>query len=192
MSDRGPELHDLVGELEPAEGDRLRAAHALLVAAGPPPELSARLAAPPAVLPVSQPRRSRWSTLALAAALALGVFALGVAVGNRADDAGTFDVVSMTGTASAPDASASLELFDADTAGNWPMELRVEGLAPSDGGQPYELWLTRDGMPHALCGSFFVEADGETTVPMNAPYKLLDFDSWVIVERGSEDVLLTT
>jgi hypothetical protein len=37
-----------------------------------------------------------------------------------------------------------------------------------------------------------VEPDGTTVVPMNAPYKLRDFDAWVVVEEGSTTPLLTT
>ena len=98
----------------------------------------------------------------------------------------------MTGTAEAPRASASLEIFDADAAGNWPMEISVEGLAPSASGQPYELWLTKGGKLVAFCGSFRAEVDGTTVVPMNAPYKLKEFDGWVVVEEGTIVPILET
>ena len=64
-------------------------------------------------------------------------------------------------------ATAELELFEKDEAGNWPMELRVCGLPAGR----YELWLTRDGKLAEPCGAFAVAA-GETTVPLNAPYRL--------------------
>ena len=54
------------------------------------------------------------------------------------------------------------------------MELRVSGLEPGT----YELWLTRDGALEAPCGAFVV-AEGETTVPLNAPYVLKDFEKEV-------------
>jgi hypothetical protein len=72
------------------------------------------------------------------------------------------------------------------------MEIRVRGLGPSASGRPYELWLTSGGEPGALCGSFLAEADGTTVVPMNAPYRLKEFDGWVVVEEGSTTPLLTT
>jgi hypothetical protein len=35
-------------------------------------------------------------------------------------------------------------------------------------------------------------AGGETTVPLNAPFKLREFDGWVVVPAGSETPVLTT
>jgi hypothetical protein len=130
--------------------------------------------------------------IALAAALGVVVFAVGVLVGDRGDRPGTFEVVTMTGTAYTTGVRASLTIFDADEAGNWPMELEVDGLVSSSGGRPYELWLTRGGKLAAQCGSFLAEGDGTTTVPLNAPYKLKEFDGWVVVVEGSTSPLLTT
>ncbi|HSI97123.1 MAG TPA: anti-sigma factor [Gaiellaceae bacterium] len=194
MSERRPDFDELVGsDIGAGERERLLRAHEALASVGPPPELSPRLSVPPATeAPRIERRRKPWRAAALVAALAVTVFAIGVAVGDRADGPGTFEVLAMTGTESAPQASASLEVFDADAAGNWPIELSIADLPPTDSGRPYELWLTRDGVPYALCGSFLAEPDGTTTVPMNAPYKLTEFDAWVIVEQGSEEVLLTT
>jgi hypothetical protein len=150
------------------------------------------LAAPPTSASVyAFPRRQRFLA-ALAAALAVALFAIGFLLGDRSNEPGTFDVVTMSGVGPAAEASASLEIFDVDEAGNWPMELRVAALTPSASGKPYELWLTRDGVLTALCGSFLAKPDGRTVVPMNAPYKLRDFDGWVVVEEGSETPLLTT
>ena len=72
------------------------------------------------------------------------------------------------------------------------MEVAVRGLAPAPSGNPYELWLTRDGKLEALCGSFVTSPDGTATVPMNAPYKFKEFDGWVVVEEGTQTPLLTT
>jgi hypothetical protein len=190
----GPDFDELVGaDLEASERDRLRRVHELLVAAGPPPELRPGEDAQPAVEPVRLPaRRRRFAVLALAAALTLVAFAAGALVGGRLDNPGTFEVVSMTGTAYTSDVRGTLTIFDADEAGNWPMELEVAGLTPSPDRRPYELWLTKGGKLSALCGSFVVEADGTTVVPMNAPYRLKDFDGWVVVAEGSESPLLTT
>ena len=38
----------------------------------------------------------------------------------------------------------------------------------------------------------FAVAGDETTVPLNAPYRLSEFDGWVVVPTGSEDRVLTT
>ena len=197
MSERGPDFEAIVGtELAPAERDRLLRVHEALVAAGPPPEAAANAVAPSTAQPVrllpAVPRRRRGALVALAAAFGVLVFAVGAVVGNAWNDPGTFDTVTMTGTAEAAGASASLELFDLDDAGNWPMEVRVNGLAPSASGRPFELWLTRGGEPAALCGSFRVAPDGTAVVPMNAPYRLDDFDGWVVVVEGSQAPLLTT
>ena len=65
--------------------------------------------------------------LAVAAALAVASFALGVAVGGS-DDAQAVDfVVEMNGD-EAP-AAATLTVYELDEAGNWPMEIAIEGLA---------------------------------------------------------------
>lgn len=187
MSDRRPDFDELVGdELGGDERARLLRVHELLVEAGPPPELSSR--APVDV----HPRRRRGARLAIAAALAVAVFAVGVVVGDRSDGRGVDFVVAMSGTAAAADASASLAVFDIDEAGNWPMEVTVHGLEPTASGRPYELWLTKEGKLATLCGSFRTGPDGSAEVPMNAPYELRDFDGWVVVEEGSTTPLLTT
>ncbi len=187
MSERGPDFDELVGgDLGPAERERLLRVHELLVEAGPPPELSSPA---PVVL---HPRRRRGALLAIAAALAVAVFALGVAIGDRSDERGVDFVVAMSGTAAAADARASLIVFDVDKAGNWPMEFTVEGLGPALSGRPYELWLTKDGKLEALCGGFLTDVTGSARVPMNAPYKLKEFDGWVVVEEGSDTPFLTT
>jgi len=187
MSERGPDFDELVGEdLGPAERERLLRVHELLVEAGPPPELSSPA---PVVL---FPRRRRGALVAIAAALAVTVFTVGVVAGDRSDGRGADFVVAMSGTPAAADASASLAVFDIDEAGNWPMEMTVRRLAPAASGRPYELWLTKDGKLAALCGGFLTDRDGSAIVPMNAPYDFTDFDGWVVVEEGSTAPLLTT
>jgi len=196
VSDRGPDFDELVGDdLEAAERDRLRSVHDALVAAGPPPDLPASLTSAPAPeqRPVRLvPRRRRVALLALAATLGVAVFAGGFAVGDRRATPTPVEVISMTGTTLAGGANASLDLFRVDAAGNWPMKLSVSGLPPSASGKPYELWLARRGKLVALCGSFVPKSDGTTTVPMNAPYRLTEYDGWVVVQEGSTAPLLTT
>jgi hypothetical protein len=181
-----PDFDELVGTpLAAGERERLLRVHELLIEAGPPPDLETESA----VVPL-RPRRRRAALVAIAAALGLGLFAAGWMVGGS--DPGTFEVVTMTGTAYTTGLSATITIFDADDAGNWPMELEVEGLEPSSDDRPYELWLTRKDELAALCGSFLVEPDGTTVVPMNAPYRFNDFDGWVVVAEGSKSPLLTT
>jgi hypothetical protein len=187
-----PNFDELVGtDLSAAERERLLRVHDLLIEAGPPPDLVPLPAPSAGERELGVPRRRRLALVAVAAALAIAVFGAGYFAGDRGGP-GTFEVVEMTGTGAASEARASLEIFDIDEAGNWPMELSVEGLAPSTTSRPYELWLTRGGRLAALCGSFLVEPDAHTVVPLNAPYKLRDFDAWVVVEEGSKTPLLTT
>jgi hypothetical protein len=188
VSERPPDFDTLVGfDVEAAERERLRRVHDLLVEAGPPPELP--VCAP--VAPLAR-RRRRGALLAVAAALAVAAFALGIAVGDGSQARATDFVVPMTGTEAAMDASASLVVYELDDAGNWPMELEVEGLPPAVSDRVYELWLTRDGRAIAICGSFLTRDDGTASVPMNAPWPLDDFDGWLILEEGSKKPMLST
>jgi hypothetical protein len=193
MTNRSPLFDDLVGtDLEGSERERLRRVHDLLVAAGPPPDLPAQLEAAPRSAPSAVLRRRRIAVLALAAALGLGVFALGFLAGDRHSGPQGERVVAMSGTPAAPGATASLTVFKGDAAGNWPMTLTVRGLPPTTGSRPYELWLVRKGKLVALCGYFLAETHGPTVVSMNAPYALKQYDGWVVVVEGSKTPLLTT
>jgi hypothetical protein len=199
----GPEFRELVGEDVPeAERERLHAVHDMLIAAGPPPELSPELQEAPAIGgSVSLlPRRRRTALLLIAAALAAAAFGGGYfAGGHRHAAARTFRsafAVQMHGTAAAPNALATLEIADADKAGNWPMLVTVQGLPELAKGGYYELYLTRSGRIAATCGTFTVHA-GKTTVSLNAPYKLKAFDGWVVTKhvpggQGDSTPLLTT
>ena len=192
---RPPDFDELVGnDLEPAERDRLRQVHDLLVAAGPPPELSPA-AGPEApkenVFPLL-PRRRLVAAAALAAALALAVFGAGFLVGDRSDEQASPErIVGMAPPGGVSDARASLAIFARDDAGNWPMELTVRDLPVLPPGQLYQLWLTRNGELAESCGTFVVEGS-KTVVPLNAPYRLRTFDGWVITRRGASETLLTT
>jgi hypothetical protein len=116
---------------------------------------------------------------------AVELFGVGYLVGAR-PDARVERTITMSG---AGDASAELDVFEQDEAGNWPMELRVGGLTAGS----YELWLTRDGKLAETCGRFAVAGpEPETAVPLNAPYKLRQFDGWIVVPVGGEEAVLTT
>ena len=88
-------------------------------------------------------------------------------------------------------ARAELVVFAKDAAGNWPMKLTVTGLEPLAAGAVYELWLTKRGALAESCGTFRVST-AETEVPLNAPYRLRDYDGWVIVPQGSTRPVLRT
>jgi hypothetical protein len=172
-----PNFDELVGEgLPAAERERLRRAHDLLVAAGPPPEMP-RLPASP---PVRALPRRRVAALLIAAALALAAFGAGWFVRGTNDEFDVRRAVPMRSTANAPNASALIELGYPDDEGNWPMLVTVRGLKPLPKGGYYELLLTRDGKPVAVCGSFKVKSQGLTTVRLGASYNLRNFDGWVV------------
>ena len=179
------DVRKLVGDdVEPEELERLQRVHDLLEQAGPPPSLSPGLARPPApggaVVPF--PRRRRWAVAVGAAAAAAVLFGVGYVVGDR--EPGSVRTIAMSG---AGGATATLEIYDRDASGNWPMRLQVEGLAKGR----YALWLTRDGDLAEPCGTFAVST-GETSVPLNAPYRLREFDGWVVVPTGGTEPVLTT
>ena len=188
-----PEFDDLVGsEIGPAERDRLRRAHELLLAAGPPPELPPSLEHPPGPerdavvreLRSAYPRRRVVAAVGLAAAIALLAFGGGYLVGNQGDEAaaGASRVVKMVGTEAAPGSVASLRLFTADEDGNRTIELTVRGLETLAGRGYYELGLTRDGELVAPCGTFNTAGD-KTVVSFDVPYEWSRFDGWAIVAR---------
>ena len=115
MSGRGPDFDDLVGEdLDASERDRLRRVHDALVAAGPPPELGNQLTEPPVpsaeVVHLRPRRHRRLALVAVAAALAVGVFAGGFTAGSNHATPDAVKSISMTGTGRAENASASLDL----------------------------------------------------------------------------------
>ena len=189
MTDR---FDELVGDIaDPAERERLRRVHELLLAVEPPPELSPALeaAAPQEPVPLRAHRRGRAPAL-LAAALAAAAFGAGYLVGDR--EAAPERVIAMRGAGAERDATASIELLPQDESGNWPMRVLVRGLEPSrDRTDFYELWLTKNGRLADSCGRFTVHR-GLTTVTLSVPYGLRRYDGWVVTRAGSSEILLTT
>jgi Anti-sigma-K factor rskA len=188
MTSRPPDFDELVGVEAPTEErERLRGVHDLLVAAGPPAELSPALEGAPSVGGTVRflPRRRRSAVLLLAAALAAAAFGGGFLTGAVTHGAGSksaVTVIPMHGTRAAPNALASISLQDVDKAGNWPMRFTVQGLPKLPRGGYYELYLTRRGRIAAACGTFSVHG-GRTTVSLNAPYELRGFDGWVVTRH---------
>lgn len=177
-----PDFGELVGdEGAPEELARLRRVHDLLVAAGPPPELSPGLQAPSLQKPRPSflPRRRREAAVVLAAAVAAVAFGAGFLVGDRGGDFAEARVVAMRGVGAAKLASASVALGKTDAVGNVPVVMEVRGLKPLGRGW-YELLLTKDGKPIAVCGTFAVKKTGVTRVRMSVAYDLKRYDGWVI------------
>jgi hypothetical protein len=194
MTTRPPNFDELVGrDLAADECARLRGVHDLLVAAGPPAELSPELEHAPRVGGTVHflPRRRRGAVLLLAAALAAAVFGGGFLTGAVTHGDGTkgaTHLIPMHGTAAVPNARASIALLTADKAGNWPMRFTVQGLPKLPRGGYYELYVTEHGRIAASCGVFNVHG-GLTTVSLNAPYTS-GFDGWIVTKHlpGRPDV----
>jgi len=192
MSDEPLDLDALVGaDLAPEERARLIRVHEMLLAAGPPPELTpdlrkAKVPAPISVLAL--PKRRRAAALLIAAAFVLAVFGAGWLGGAHSRTAHVERTIAMSGPRGA---HASLAVLRADRAGNWPMVMKIAGLAALPTGQTYTLWLTKRGRLEASCGTFTV-GDGTTTVDLNAPYHLKEYDGWIVVRSGTRQPLLTT
>jgi hypothetical protein len=189
---RVPDFEEIVGDDVPQEErERLRRAHELLVQAGPPAELGPEMEAVPwpeeALMPLGLTRRAgkKRSPLLLAATVAtaglLG-FVIGQASSSTSTSLNAARVVKMTGTDLARDGRATLEIGDEDSHGNWPMVLHVTGLRSLPPGGYYDLYLSRNGKPIALCGTFNVRP-GETVVRMNAAYNLKKFDGWIVTRQ---------
>jgi anti-sigma-K factor RskA len=196
----GPDFRDLVGDEEtPEDLAKLRRAHELLIAAGPPPELSPRLADPPR----THERFGWWherrnqAAFGLAAAVAAAAFGVGYLVGDHGSSQyqAAGPPIPMHAVMDGSAAEASIVIGERDGVGNWPLLVHVNGLPPLPEKQWYELYLTRKGKPAAYCGSFSVNDSGRTTVQFSIPYRLKGFDGWIVTRSGhraNKPVLLTT
>ena len=175
------DFDDVIGEdVGAAERERLRKAHDALLVAGPPPELPAVLAEPRAGARRPRPLLLLAAAVAVAAAF-FGGWLAGGAGGQDPDFS-----LAMEGTGAARAASATLDVYAIDEAGNWPMKMRIRGLPEGR----YELVLTRAGKPIVSCGFFLV--DGTTEATLNAPYRLRKYDGWAVIRPGSPQILLRT
>jgi hypothetical protein len=184
-----PEFDEVVGaEVGAAERARLQRVHNLLVAAGPPPELSPELEAGPTLAMTlgRKPGRARRRVMLLAAAVVVLLLAFlgGYLAGNRGGGLASQTSLRLTGTKAAPNALASLRILPVDSSGNWPMRLSATGLPKLGHKWYYEVFLVRDGKIYAPCGSFV--STGTVDVTLNAPYRLKPHDTWVVTkqERG--------
>jgi hypothetical protein len=204
MNPRTPDFDELVGKDVPAaERERLRAAHDLLVRAGPPPELSPELArgprrrtSPLALQKVGViPRRSRWLPLAAAAAaIAVVAFLAGTSTSRtKSPHFVSVHTLQMHGTALAPNAEATVAI-GRRTGGNWPMLIAVTNLPAAPGGGYYDLWMSHHGKPVALCGSFNT-FNSEAIVHMSAAYGFRGIDGWIVtreLDGVKPQVVMTT
>jgi hypothetical protein len=199
----GPDFRELVGdEGTQEELAQLRRAHDLLVAAGPPPELSPHLSDAPQVGKTRAAvfRRRRPATvLALVAGLALAAFFIGYAVAKQGTGFSAARTIPMHGVGRLAAAHADLAIGSRDVGGNYPLKMTVRGLPRLQNDGWYELLLSKSGRPTLSCGSFRV--DGRSlTVRLSVPYDLGDFpklfDGWVVVrhlpQQATAPVVMTT
>lgn len=177
-----PDFDEISEGATPEERARLQRAHEALIAAGPPPEVPARLTDAPATAPrvtFLARRRAQVAFLAAAALVAVA-FGIGFFVGDRGDQFHKSGSVAMHGVGAAQTASASILIGNRDSVGNWPMLLKIRGLKPLDNGW-YELFLTKDGKKIAPCGTFAVHDEGVTEVRLSVAYDLSRYDGWIVV-----------
>lgn len=193
---RPPDFDDLMEGIESEEERaRLLRVHELLVASGPPAELSPALATPPGAPPAEDeepdiawlPPRRLGAALLVGAALAGAAFGVGYIAGNGSDDSPTAApaaqptrVVSLRPSDQNNTSGASIRLGRRGDDGNWPMTLTVRGLDHLSRGNYYSLVLTKNGKPVVTCGTFNVSQAGATTVELTAAYDLEGFDAWAI------------
>ena len=185
---RPPEFEDIV-EADDVERERLRRVHDMLVAAGPPPELTPELAAGPTLrMTVGQRRERRFMqrrvALLAAAFVVLAVtFLVGYISGNTSGTAHG-RLLRLAGTAAAPTAQASLRVDTVDQQGNYPMELAAVGLPKLGAKGYYEVFLVRHGKIVGPCGSFVVsKSKTPVSVSLTAPYAVHGGDGWIVTKQ---------
>jgi hypothetical protein len=190
---RRPTFDDLVDdETTGADRERLRGVHDLLLRAGPPPELPPELEAGPNLqMTIARKRkRQKGRAMMLLAAALVGVlvFIGGYAIGNGSGGGTSSRLVTtlnLKGTAAAPDAKASLEVWHPKD-GNWPMTLSVIGLDTLPARRYYEVYIVRGGKILGSCGVFRVQQTrNPVVVTLNAPYPYQKGDTWVVNRQGS-------
>jgi hypothetical protein len=177
------DFRDLVGDDVPEdELAELARVDALLRSVPPPaPEVPGTLTR---AITGAGPGSRRWRPrrLAIAVALAAALAALSFGVGSWLSGGNDFEArgtVPMEASGQARGASALIRLGPPKGGGNWELELETEGLPKLPEGGYYVLWLSKDGEYAATCGTFAV-GSGKTTVRMNAPYRLAEYDAWVV------------
>jgi hypothetical protein len=183
----GPRFDDLIDEsVVGTERERLRQAHDLLVAAGPPEELPPHLESGPTLAMTlskeKKPARRRVALLAAAVAVLAAAFLFGYLAGNRGGGLARAETLSLVGTKAAPEALASLRVLPADGSGNWPMKLSATGLPKLGPKEYYVVYLERKNKIYAPCGAFVANSDA-VDVTLNAPYKLQPHDTWVVTKN---------
>jgi hypothetical protein len=208
----GPDFDELAEGATADERARMRRAHELLLAAGPPPELPPHLAEAPrpkqererAPALTTLPRRRFGALVTAAAGIAAAAFLVGYIVadiGGSSNETQIVRTIPMKPTAAGPAHSAAvIDVLEGGEGGNIPLNLTVSSLRKLPEGGYYELWLTRvvngKQLPVVSCGTFVAQAD-RFVVALNAPYRLEEGKpGWIVTKhlRGvkANPVVLTT
>jgi len=123
----------------------------------------------------------------LAAALALAAFAAGFLLGNGRDsDASAFQPVR-TVLLGGQGKTVVVRLGKADSAGNLPMLVTVEGLRRQPKGDYYVLLMTRKGKAVATCGTFKVAGEERMNVRFTVAYDFDKYDGLMLAEYWVSD-----
>ena len=104
----------------------------------------------------------RWHPIALA---------VGFVAGSRGDGFEPVVTISMHGVSPVADANAELAVGEPDENGNIALEMDVKRLPQLPQGGWYELYLSKNGVIGASCGTFVMSGD-ETTVRLSVGYDL--------------------
>jgi len=115
------------------------------------------------------------------AALAVGALALAGQLGGGSEGPAPDRIVALRG----PDGTARVALTE-EPAGT-RVALRVDGLAPTRGGQVYELWFSR-GRDRVSAGTFTVGGDGSATAQLTTAVAVPDAQRvWITREPNPDD-----
>jgi anti-sigma-K factor RskA len=163
---------------------RARQTHDLLrelTAAGPPPELKARvLARARGEIPARF--RSRWRFWVPAAAL-LAIAVLGAALlwtitGDSSEG------IPLTATALAPEAGGQVRVEEEGE--NFQVQLEVWEMPELEEDEYYEMWYYAEDGDRISCGAFRTGPEGRTTVNLTAPATARDYPE-IEITRESDD-----
>ncbi len=163
---------------------RARQTHDLLrelTAAGPPPELKARvLARARGEIPARF--RSRWRFWVPAAALlAIAVLGAGLLWTITGDSS---EGIPLTATALAPEAGGQVRVEEEGE--NFQVQLEVWDMPELEEDEYYEMWYYAEDGDRISCGAFRTGPEGRTTVNLTAPATARDYPE-IEITREPDD-----
>jgi hypothetical protein len=131
-----------------------------------------------------RPRSSRFARYAAALVCALAVgLVVGLESRGDRDRPAAGRRLELRPTAAFPAATATLTVAHPDDAGNRALTLAVRGLPPTPAQTYYELVLVAKSRVAASLGRFGLRSSSQTTVSLNVPYPLRDFDGWAVIRE---------